>query len=147
MGRMIAGMVGLALAAAALNAAPAMAQRGPVNASAPAGQGTAQRAAILAALRPAIENRLGPNVEFVVSRIVVSNGWALVVADPQRRGGGRIDPSRHFAADDLEFMDGITVNGVLRNTGRGWTLVDHAIGPTDVWYCGVRGIPRRAFNC
>lgn len=147
MARMIAGVMGLVLAAATLGTTPALAQRGPVNATASAGQGTAQRAAILDALRPAIENRLGPNVEFVVSRIVVSNGWALVVADPQRRGGGRIDPSRHFAADALEFMDGITVNGVLRNTGRGWTLVDHAIGPTDVWYCGVRGIPRRAFNC
>ena len=147
MGKMFAGMVGLAIAATALGATQALAQRGPVNGTASAGAGTAQRSAILNALRPAIENKLGPNVEFVVNRITVSNGWALVIADPQRRCGGRIDPTRFFQTDDLEFMDGITVNGVLRNTGRGWTLVDHAIGPTDVWYCGVRGIPRRAFNC
>lgn len=143
---MLKAMIVAGLATAGLAAQPAQAQRG-VNATAPASPGSAQRRAILDALRPAIQAKLGPNIEFVVSRITVSNGWALVIAEPQRRGGGRIDPRRHFPADQVEFMDGVTVNGVLRNTGRGWRLVDHAVGPTDVWYCGVRGIPQRAFGC
>ena len=126
--------------------APAAAQRG-VSATASAGEGTAQRRAILNALRPAIEQKLGPNVEFVVSRIAVRDGWALVIANPQRRGGGAIDPRDHFAEDQLEFMDGLTVNAVLRFSGGGWTLVDHAIGPTDVWYCGVDGPPRSMTGC
>ncbi len=108
----------------------------------------AQRRAILDALRPPIERRLGGPVEFVVRRIGVQNGWALVIADPQRPGGGRIDARRYFSADDLETMDGLTVNGVLRFSGGRWCLVDHAIGPTDVWYCDpALGAPRSLTGC
>lgn len=107
----------------------------------------AERRAILDALRPTIERRLGGPVEFVVRRIGVRNGWALVIADPQRPGGGRIDGRRYFSADDWEVMDGLTVNGVLRLSGGRWRLVDHAIGPTDVWYCGVEGPPRSLTGC
>lgn len=106
--------------------------------------GSAQRAAIMDALRPAIERELGGRVEFVVTRAAVRDGWALVIADPQRPGGGEITPPADF---DTEFRDGLTVNGVLRFSGNGWTLVDHAIGPTDVWYCGVDGPPRALTGC
>lgn len=139
----------LALALAALAAPlPAAAQPG-VNATAPAAAGSAQRRAILDALRPAIERRFGPPVEFVVTRIQVRQGWAVVKADPQRRGGGRIDPRRYLSAGDLEFMDGITVTAVLRFANGRWHHVDHAIGATDVWYCGdalPAGV-RRGFGC
>ncbi|MGQ0659403.1 hypothetical protein [Sphingosinicella sp.] len=108
----------------------------------------AQRRAILDALRPPIERRLGGPVEFVVRRIGVRNGWALVIADPQRPGGGRIDGRRYFSADDWEVMDGLTVNGILRFANGRWRLVDHAIGPTDVWYCDpALGAPRSLTGC
>jgi len=107
----------------------------------------AQRRAILDAMRPAIEHRLGAPVEFVVRRIGVEDGWALVIADPQRPGGGRIDGRRIFGAD-FENMDGLTVNAVLRLSGGRWRLVDHAIGPTDVWYCDrALGAPRALTGC
>jgi hypothetical protein len=106
--------------------------------------GSAQRAALMNALRPAIERELGGPIEFVVSRADVRDGWALVIADPQRPGGGAITPPAGF---DSEFRDGLTVNGVLRFSGNGWTLVDHAIGPTDVWYCGLDGPPRALTGC
>ena len=106
--------------------------------------GSAQRAAIMDALRPAIERELGGRIEFVVTRAAVRNGWALVIAEPQRPGGGEITPRADF---DSEFRDGLTVNGVLRFSGNGWTLVDHAIGPTDVWYCGLDGPPRALTGC
>ena len=47
----------------------------------------------------------------------------------------------------IEFMDGLTINAILRFSGGGWTLVDHAIGPTDVWYCGVEGPPDSLTGC
>ena len=107
----------------------------------------AQRRAILDAMRPAIERRLQGPVEFVVRRIDVRDGWALVIADPQRPGGGRIDGRRIFG-EDFEYMDGLTVNAVLRLSGGGWRLVDHAIGPTDVWYCDpALGAPRALTGC
>jgi hypothetical protein len=109
--------------------------------------GSAQRAAIMDALRPAIERKLAGPVEFVIQRIAVRDGWALVIADPQRPGGGKINPRRHFPNEVVGFMDGLTVNGILRFSGGGWTLVDHAIGPTDVWYCGVEGPPSSLTGC
>lgn len=99
--------------------------------------GSPTRRAILDGLRPAVERRLGRNIEFAVTRIEVEQGWALVIADPQRRGGRPIDASEYFSADDLDHMDGIEVSAVLRLDNRRWTLVDHRIGATDVWYCNA----------
>ena len=123
----------LATLAATTAAAPAAAQTGAVNASAAPAPGSAQRHAILDALRPAVERRLGPGVEFVVTQMRVRSGWAFVMADPQRRGGRPIDGRRYFG-EDFDNMDGLTVTALLR-FNRGWTLVDHAIGATDAWYC------------
>ncbi len=138
----------------------AQAQAAPVSAPSPAAQpaparggtsasgqpvpGPPQRAAIMDALRPAIERELGGSIEFVVQRAAVQDGWALVIAQPQRPGGGAIRPPAGF---DTEFRDGLTVNGILRFSGGGWTLVDHAIGPTDIWYCGVDGPPAALTGC
>ena len=106
---------------------------GPSPAFAPS-PGSAQRRAILDALRPAIEAQIGPDVEFVVRQIRVVGGWALVIADPQRRGGGAIDGHHYFA--DFDNMGGLMVTALLRQRSGRWTLVEQAIGATDVWYCG-----------
>ena len=121
--------------------------QGEVDARSPASPGTAQRRAILDTLRPAVEARLGPNVEFVVDRISVAPGWALVFADPQRRGGAPID-GRAVFGEDFANMDGLTVTAILRFQGGRWNLVDHAIGATDVWYCDGRvGAPSSLTGC
>ena len=127
------GFVAVAIAAAA---ATAPAQRPGVSAAAAPVPNSAQRRAILDALRPAIAQRLGPNVEFVVHDIRVADGWAFVNADPQRRGGGRIDGRAYFG-DDFDNMDGLTVTALLRFQEGRWELMDHAIGATDAWYCGL----------
>ena len=113
---------------------PAAAQRGPVNGAVAPVAGSAQRRAILDALRPAIERRLGPGVEFVVHDMRVAAGWAFVSADPQRTGGRPSDGRRYFR--DFDEMDGLTVTALLRFQRGRWSLVDHAIGATDAWYCG-----------
>ncbi|WP_166040886.1 hypothetical protein [Sphingosinicella sp. YJ22] len=126
-------------------APPATAQRN-VNAVSPALPNSAQRRAILAALRPAVESRLGPNVEFMVGDIRVRRGWAIVHADPRRRGGGRIDGRRIFP--NYDEMDGLTVTAILRYQNGRWGLVDHAIGATDAWYCAPRiAAPRELTAC
>jgi hypothetical protein len=98
--------------------------------------GSALRMAVLDALRPAIQQRLGPKVEFKVTLIRVQGEWAFVVADPQRRGGAPIDGRRIFG-EHFENMDGLRVDAVLRQHHGRWVVVDHAIGATDVWYCDV----------
>src|SRR5687767_14101924 len=103
-----------------------------VCAAAPA---SSQRKAVLEALRPAVEAKIGPNVEFVVQVLRVEDGWAFVMADPRRKGGKRIDGNRYF--DDFDNMDGLRVDAVLRLKSGRWRVVDFAIGATDVWYCDV----------
>lgn len=95
-----------------------------------------ERKAVLDALRPKVETKLGPGIEFVVQIIRVENGWAFVMADPQRKGGKAIDGHRIFD-DDFENMDGLRVDAVLRKRGSRWVVADYAIGATDVWYCDV----------
>ena len=95
-----------------------------------------ERKAVLNALRPKVEAKLGPGVEFVVQVIRVENGWAFVMADPQRKGGKPIDGHRIFG-DDFENMDGLRVDAVLHKRSGRWVVADYAIGATDVWYCNV----------
>jgi hypothetical protein len=94
------------------------------------------RRAVLNGLRPAIEKRLGRNVEFKVALIRVQRDWAFVVADPQRKGGKPIDGWRIYG-EHFGNMDGLRVDAVLRKQRGRWVVVDHAIGATDVWYCEV----------
>ena len=109
--------------------------------------GSAERRSILDALRPSVEARLGRNVEFVVTTIRVDKGWAFVMADPQRRGGRPID-GRAIFGEHFDDMDGLTVTAVLENRGGRWRVVDHAIGATDAWYCGLAAAgARRVTGC
>lgn len=98
--------------------------------------GSGLRKAVLDGLRPAVERRLGPDIEFRVSLIRTQRDWAFVVADPLRRGGKPIDGRKIFG-EDFGNMDGLRIDAVLRKSGGRWIVVDHAIGATDVWYCDV----------
>lgn len=139
-------MAALAFALLLAPLSPAPAQQ-IVNGGTALGPGSPERRAILDALRPPIQQRLGGPVEFVVRTVRVQDGWALVIALPRRPGGAEIDGRRYYDAEEWDVMDGLTVNGVLRYSGGRWRLVDHAIGPSDVWYCGVDGPPRSLTGC
>jgi hypothetical protein len=108
---------------------------------------SAERKAVLDALLPAVEAKLGPDVEFVVQVLRVENGWAFIMADPQRRGGNPIDGYRIFG-ENFGNMDGLRVDAVLHRQGGRWRVVDHAIGATDVWYCdiGPKSL-KRGYGC
>jgi len=99
-------------------------------------KGSAARAAVLDALRPAVEARLGRGIVFVPDVLRTGGGWAFVRAEPRRASGAAIDPARAFP-DDWEAMDGVTVTAVLTWRKGRWNLVEHAIGATDVWYCDL----------
>ena len=101
---------------------------------------SSERKAVLDAMRPAVEAKLGSGVEFVVTLLRVENGWAFVIADPQRKGGKPIDGWRIFG-EHFGNMDGLRTEAVLRKQRGRWKLVDYGIGATDVWYCDVG--PRR----
>ena len=132
----------LALAIAVASAASATPAQ--INAVAPPRAGSAQRVAILNAIRPAIELELGRNVEFVPTCVQVWKGWALVAAEPQRKGGKKIDPR---ILPDWDNRDGLTVTALLQFRYGRWNLVGHAIGATDVWYDGQAPRPLMRSRC
>jgi hypothetical protein len=109
-------------------------------------RGSAERKAVLDALRPAVEGRLGAPVEFVVKSIEVDRGFAFLKVEPQRPGGAAIDVKAMGL--DSEFMDGLTTYALIKRQSGGWTLVDWALGPTDVAWWGwwdTYGAPRSIF--
>lgn len=95
-------------------------------------RGSAERSEILDALRPAIEAEMRGPVEFVIQQFRASDGWAFVIADPQRPGGGVIDVRETAFADDADMMDGLRVYALCRWSGERWNLIEHSTGPTDV---------------
>lgn len=101
-------------------------------------RGTAERKAVLDAMRVFAEEELGPPVEFVVydMRVLDNQGFASVHA--QRPGGADIDlyETPGFKAGTIEpdMMDGSSMQALLRRSGRTWVAVHWAIGATDVWY-------------
>ena len=98
--------------------------------------GSDLRKAILDSLRPSVERQLGPGIRFNVTLIRVQGDWAFVIVDPERRGGQPIDGWRIFG-EHFGNMDGLRIEAVLRKRRGRWTVVDHGIGATDVWYCDV----------
>jgi hypothetical protein len=99
-------------------------------------RGTAERKNILNAVRPMMEARVGPPVEFVVDWMRAGNGWSFVQLSPQRPGGSQIDLSRTTFAMNAEYMDGLTTFALLRYQFNRWNLIDFVVGPTDVFWQG-----------
>lgn len=97
-------------------------------------RGSAERSAILETLRPAVEAEMRGPVEFVVTVIRASPNWAFVQAEPQRPGGGAIDPEKTGFAGETDMMDGLTVFALMAFQSGRWNLIDHFVGPTDVAY-------------
>ncbi|WP_151719891.1 hypothetical protein [Gemmobacter serpentinus] len=107
-------------------------------------RGSAERKAMLDAIRPIAEWNLGPPVEFVVQDLMVegSYGWASLLA--QRPGGAAIalDQAPMVARDDMaeDLIDRVdghpTLQVMLQKSGETWVAVNWAIGATDVWYAG-----------
>jgi hypothetical protein len=97
-------------------------------------KGSAERVAIMDTLRPAVEAEMRGPVEFVVTTIRVTPNWAFVQVEPQRPGGGVIDPEQTGFAGETDMMDGLTVYGLMGFQAGRWNLIDHMVGPTDVGY-------------
>lgn len=96
-------------------------------------QGTPERKAILDGLRPKLEAELKAELVFVVSDIRASADWAFVMAQPQRKDGKKLDGKKIYG-EHWEHMDGLTLTAVLRKKANQWTVLEHHVGATDVWW-------------
>jgi len=98
-------------------------------------KGSAERTAILNALRVPVERDLKQKVVFVTDNFKVQGVWAFVSGTPQRSDGGAIDYSRtKFATAVNEGAFDNNFFALLKKTGGKWKVTTVAIGCTDVCY-------------
>lgn len=96
-------------------------------------QGSAERKAILNALRVPVEKDLKQKVTFVTDNFRVQGNWAFVSGRPRKPSGDRIElKGTQFEGHDDMYDDNFF--GLLRKTGGKWRVVTHALGCTDVCY-------------
>ncbi|MCC6327772.1 MAG: hypothetical protein IT174_04595 [Acidobacteria bacterium] len=98
-------------------------------------KGSAERKAILDALRIPVERQLKQQIVFVADNFSVQGTWAFVSGTPQAPSGGAPDYSgtvfqeaKEAGAFDNNFF------ALLRKTGGKWRVVKYAIGCTDVCF-------------
>jgi hypothetical protein len=109
--------------------------------------GSAERKAIMDALRVPIQRELKQSIVFKVDTLNVSGEWAFLRGMPQRPNGSRVNfrITRYREAQRLGMFDeGVT--GLLRKRGGRWRVVTYNIGATDVaWDDWDKrfGVPRR----
>ncbi len=109
-------------------------------------RGSADRAGMMDALRPHAEWALGAPVEFVIDQLRQTGDVGFAVVQPQRPGGGAIDPAQTPMAlrdgQDMDYLDGLRIDALLKREGKTWVAVHWAVGATDAWYvshqfCGI----------
>lgn len=94
---------------------------------------SAERKAILAALRVPVEKDFKQKIVFVVDTLNSNGSWAYIGGTPQKPDGGSPDlAGTKFA----EYEDAYDHNffGLLRKTGGKWRVVTNAVGCTDVCF-------------
>lgn len=101
-------------------------------------RGTQTRSDMLSALRPHLEWNLGAPIEFVVREMSVSGDKGFAAVTAQRPGGIAIDlaktPMGKRDPDEVDFMDGTSVQALYVLEKGVWVVVLWEIGATDVWF-------------
>jgi hypothetical protein len=97
--------------------------------------GSAERKAILDALRIPVERELKQPIVFVPDEFNVLAYWAFVSGEPRSAGGGQPDYSatKYYEAYGEGAFDN-NFFALLKKTGGKWRVVTFAIGCTDVCY-------------
>lgn len=110
---------------------------------------SATRSAIMDAARVPISRELRQPVIFLVDVLRTDNVWAYLQAVPLQPDGTAMKWSATpFAEDWKNDMMSDVVMVLLRRDADGWTVVDHVIGPTDVFWYGwidAFGLPEALF--
>lgn len=111
---------------------------------------SAERKAILDALRRPVGQGMKQKVIFIVDRMNVLDRWCFVWAKPRSPKGARL--SFRGTRWEKDHRDGFVddgVAGLLRRDKTGWKVVRWAMGPTDaVWEGWIKpyGLSRRLFR-
>ena len=98
---------------------------------------SAERKAILSALRVPVEKELKQKIQFSIQNLKVQGNWAFVNGAPQNSAGGA--PNYKNTKYQDRISDGAFDNNfqaLLKKTGGKWKVVTSAIGCTDVCWLG-----------
>lgn len=98
-------------------------------------KGSAERAAILNALRVPVERELKQKIQFAVSNFKVQGNWAYLDGEPQDAAGGKpnYENTRYGEAMGAGMFDNNFFAPLKKNGGK-WRVVKYRIGCTDVCY-------------
>lgn len=97
------------------------------------GPGSAERKALMDALRPSVEKVLKQSVVFQVQTLHVLNGWAFFYGRPLQPNGRPVDYSRTpFAQEVKEGVFGDNVCALYHKVNGRWRVVASRVGSTDV---------------
>lgn len=102
-------------------------------------RGSAERVALMNALRPAVRAELGGEVIFIVNDLRSNGEWAFASLEPTWPDGRRINPATTPISRQTDLLDGLRTEAIWRKERGRWQVFAHAIGSTDVWWldhCG-----------
>jgi hypothetical protein len=112
-------------------------------------KGSAERTAILNALRVPVERELKQKIVFAADHFNVSGVWAFLGGKPQNTSGGKPNyrGTPYQKAIDADMFDN-NFFALLKKTGGKWRVVHYDIGCTDVCYANwwqTYKAPKRIF--
>ena len=96
---------------------------------------SAERKAVLNALRVPVERELKKKTIFEIQTLNVEGNWAFLDGIPKKGDGSAMDYRNTIYQQAIK--EGIFGNGVvalLKKSGASWRVVKYVIGPTDVPY-------------
>ena len=100
-------------------------------------KGSAERTAILNALRAPVEKELKQKIQFALENFNVQGNWAFLGGASQNADGGEPDfkKTEYQKRIDVDAFDN-NIFALLKKTGGKWKVVTYLIGCTDVCYLG-----------
>src|SRR6266851_10235140 len=100
-------------------------------------KGSAERKAIVDALRVPVQKKLKQEVIFKIDHLKVQSNWAFLLGVPRRPDGSEIDyrDTPYADAYNAGAFDN-SVMALLHKVGGQWRVVQYVIGATDVAYLG-----------
>jgi hypothetical protein len=98
-------------------------------------KGSAERTAILNALRVPVEKELKQKIHFSLNNFKVQGIWAFIDGAPQNMSGGEpnFKGTDYQKRIDVDAFDN-NIFALLKKTGGKWKVVAYQIGCTDVCY-------------
>ncbi len=110
--------------------------------------GSAERKAILDAIREPVQKHLQQSVRFRIDHFKVADGWAFIKGQARTEDDKAIDYSKTSESREAELADELLV-AILRNSDGKWQVVKHDILTYDMWWMGMHeelGAPIEIFD-